>query len=504
MLTLWNASKCIIEGSLKHYFYIVPDMWRPPQGATIDWNDGYEWSVPIASDISGVPITPDLHITKISDGVILLSVQPDNYNAGALWYGSVPGGSQTGWQIEAGYSAVDGHLLWGPVNRTLTPWTTVFPSTAGEGVYIIYTLQEMTWSGYSIETGDKLWGPIALKNSSWGYYDYPFCNQIIGYGNLYSWGLGGDVYCLDVKTGKQKWSWNAGSAGFDTPYGTWPLSSFGQTALADGKLYVASGHDYTPPVYKGAKIYCLNATTGEEIWSSLSFNMLSGCAVTDGILVKHNGYDNQIHAYGKGPSKTTVTAPDVGVTLESSVMIKGTVMDISAGAEQDGVAERFPNGLPAVADECMSEWMEYVYQYQPCPEDVEGVEVTLKIQDPNGEWYQTTVTSDSNGRFSHMWSPSFVGEYHVTAEFEGSESYYASQETTAFGVDEAPQEAPSAEEIADTTASRMPAYPTTSEIADETIGKLPAYLTIDMVILIIAAVGVVIGIVAYMALKKQQ
>jgi len=497
MLTLWNSSKCIIEGSLKHYFYIVPNMWRPPQGATIDWNNGYEWSVPIDTNISGVPITPDLHIEKISDGVILAAVQPKAYNAGALWFGNVPGGSQLGWQIEAGYSAVDGHLLWGPINRTLTPWTTVFPSTAGEGVYTIYTLQTMTWNGYNIKTGEKLWGPISPKNSSWGYYDYPYCNQMIGYGNLYAWGLGGEVYCFDVKTGEQKWSWNAGSAGFDTPYGTWPLGTFGQSALADGKLYVASGHDYTPPVFKGAKIYCLNATTGEEIWSSLCFNMLSGCAVTDGILVKHNGYDNQIYAYGKGPSDTSVSAAPKVTVKGSSVVIEGTVMDISPGTEDAALRLRFPDGVPAISDEDQSKWMDYLYQQQPKPEDATGVEVFIKILDPNGDYYSATVTADSNGVFSHMWAPAIAGEYHVTAMFEGSESYYPSQKTATFGVDEAAAAgAPSAAEIAQTTVNQMPAYPAIPEI--------PAYLTIDLIILIIAAVGVVIGLIAYMALRKQK
>jgi hypothetical protein len=42
----------------------------------------------------------------------------------------------------------------------------------------------------------------------------------------------------------------------------------------------------------------------------------------------------------------------------------------------------------------------------------------------------------------------------------------------------------------------MPAYPTVPDI--------PAFLTIDIVILVIAAVGVVIGLIAYMALRKQQ
>jgi hypothetical protein len=33
---------------------------------------------------------------------------------------------------------------------------------------------------------------------------------------------------------------------------------------------------------------------------------------------------------------------------------------------------------------------------------------------------------------------------------------------------------------------------------------IPAYLTIDLGILVIAAIGVVIGLIAYMALRKQK
>jgi outer membrane protein assembly factor BamB len=355
----------------------------------------------------------------------------------------------------------------------------------------------LTWKGYDIKTGDLLWGPTEPFNSSWAYYDYS-SKGVIGYGNLYTWSMGGEAYAYDIQTGERKWGWYAGDAGVDSPYGTWPLGVFGQYVLADGKLYLTAGHDYTPPVFKGSKQYCLNATTGELIWSSLCYSVNSGPAIVDGILIKYNGYDNQIYAYGKGSSKTTVTAPDIAVSKGRSVIIRGAVTDESPGTKSTLLASRFPNGVPAVSDEDQSGWMEYLYQQQPCPEDVEGVDVTLQIQDPNGDWYQATVTTDENGMFSHMWDPAIVGEYHVTALFEGSEGYYTSQATTAFGVDEAPEEEDvlSADEIAQTTVNRMPEYPTIPEI--------PAYLTIDLIILIVAAVGVVIGLIAYMALRKQQ
>jgi hypothetical protein len=57
---------------------------------------------------------------------------------------------------------------------------------------------------------------------------------------------------------------------------------------------------------------------------------------------------------------------------------------------------------------------------------------------------------------------------------------------------------PTQEQVADDAARRtiamMPAYPTLD---------LPAYLTIDLVVLILVAVGVVIGLIAYMAVRKK-
>jgi len=146
----------------------------------------------------------------------------------------------------------------------------------------------------------------------------------------------------------------------------------------------------------------------------------------------------------------------------------------------------------------MREWMEYVYMHQNFPSEVKGVDVFVKILDPNGDWYSETVTTDANGVFSLSWAPAIVGDYHVTAMFEGSESYYTSYSTTTFTVDEAQEAAAgaSAEEIAQTTVNKLPSYPAIPEI--------PAYLTIDIVILVIVAVVLVIGLLAYMALRKQK
>jgi outer membrane protein assembly factor BamB len=293
-LTMWNSSVCIAAGSTKNNIYTVysaAEIWRPPQGATIDWNAGYQWSMPLATAISGVPIGGGgLSLSKVSDDVVLLT-------AGAGFFtGGAPGGSQTGYRVDAGYSAKTGQLLWGPINRTLTPWTNIGIAAAGEGVYVEYTQQTMSFNAYSLTTGQKLWGPTTPKNSSWGYYDFGG-DSVIGYGNLYSWGLGGEVYCYNLQTGAIKWYWNTGNPGVDSPFGTWPLGTW-QThdILADGKFYVRAGHDYTPPVFKGAQLYCVNASTGEKIWSSLSFDIVGSPAAAEGYMIWFNGYDNQISA----------------------------------------------------------------------------------------------------------------------------------------------------------------------------------------------------------------
>lgn len=70
------------------------------------------------------------------------------------------------------------------------------------------------------------------------------------------------------------------------------------------------------------------------------------------------------------------------VTAGDSVVIQGTVMDISAGTKQNQQAADFPNGVPAVSDYSMSAWMEYVYMQKPKPANATGVAVSIDAIDP--------------------------------------------------------------------------------------------------------------------------
>jgi hypothetical protein len=150
-------------------------------------------------------------------------------------------------------------------------------------------------------------------------------------------------------------------------------------------------------------------------------------------------YDQRIYAIGKGPSATTVTAPDTGVPLGTSVLVRGTVTDVSPGTEDYALRARFPNGVPAVADESMSEWMLYVYKQFPRPTDAVGVEVVINVLDPNNNHYEVGRTAaNENGFFSVNFEPEVPGKYAIIATFEGSKAYYGSFAETSVFVEEAP------------------------------------------------------------------
>ena len=107
-------------------------------------------------------------------------------------------------------------------------------------------------------------------------------------------------------------------------------------------------------MFLGAQQLALNVTTGQLVWTIDAFDVDSNSELSYGIMTTLNAYDDQIYAYGQGPSATTVSAPSVGVTTATPVTITGTVMDISAGSQQEAVAANFPNGLPCVSDASMS------------------------------------------------------------------------------------------------------------------------------------------------------
>jgi len=284
-LNMWNSTEAILypNGHITENW-----MWRPALGASINFSRGIMWSVPLPTNISGVAITPNLGISKIASNVILMLSTPNTGAAATYW--------QPGWQIEAAFSAKTGQILWGPLNRTETPWTRIYMGPAANGVYTEYVGETMTWSGYSLVTGSKLWGPTEPDSNAWSYYG---CQFVSAYGNLYAYDFGGHVAAYNMQTGTKLWSYNTGSSGYETPYGVWTLWTFTCGTVADGKFFVPEGHMYSPPLFHGAKQLALDATTGELVWSILSFDVTSAPAIADGYMVTLNAYDNQLYSTTK-------------------------------------------------------------------------------------------------------------------------------------------------------------------------------------------------------------
>jgi hypothetical protein len=147
-----------------------------------------------------------------------------------------------------------------------------------------------------------------------------------------------------------------------------------------------------------------------------------------------------LYALGRGVTATTVSAtPALG---NDAITIQGTVTDQSPGMTALGIPAA---GTPAISDDSMTQWMEYLYMQYPKPTNATGVQVTLSYVDPNNNFYiMGTTTSDSSGHYSYKFTPDIPGLYTVTATFAGSKSYYTSSAVASFTYTPTPTPAPTA------------------------------------------------------------
>jgi hypothetical protein len=210
-------------------------------------------------------------------------------------------------------------------------------------------------------------------------------------------------------------------------------------SIANGVLYTAtSEHTMPNPFYKGCTYRAINATTGKELWQLSGYPSEwstpgSEWATADGYITCMNGLDNNIYSIGRGPSALTVEAPKTSIELGRSLIIDGTVMDISTGTKQAQQTADHPNGVPVASDSIMKDWMGYIYQQKGLPSNFTGVNVTLDVVDSNGNYRNIgTTTTDTIGTFSFQWTPDITGKYTVVATFGGTNSYWPSYSETSF------------------------------------------------------------------------
>jgi outer membrane protein assembly factor BamB len=324
---------------------------------------------------------------------------------------------------------------WAEGNLSSRWRTTDFDSNVG----LVWNKEELTYHAFDLKTGEYLWKTEVPQN----YLDIYSTSPRIAYGKLYSVGQSGHLYCFDITDGKLKWIYNATDPYSEFLWGeNW---SEDLLFINEGKIYMFhSEHSPVNPLFRGAPAICVDAETGEEIWRVDGLfrktDWGGGPIMGDSVIAMYNSYDQRVYAIGKGPSSTTVTAPEVGVEYGKAVMVKGTVTDVSPGTNDLKIATRFPNGVPAVSDESQGEWMKYVYAQFARPSDVKGVNLTISVIDPNTNAYEVaTATSDASGCFACTFEPAVPGLYTVVATFEGSNSYYGSFAETFLNVEAAPE-----------------------------------------------------------------
>lgn len=357
-----------------------------------------------------------------------------------------------------------GTILWN------TTTSDIFFSTstacADHGMYAVRMLGGF-WDCWSLSTGKLVWqtpkaGASDGESYPWGDFG-PYTTASYG-GLLFDFSYAG-FYAIDWSTGKIAWNFTCPGTPFESPW--YPSVSLFSNApiIADGKLYYANGeHSPTEPLCRDWKLWCLNATTGEVIWSKMDGG--SPGAIADGYLTFDNRYTGYLDVFGKGTSATTVSMPQTQITSGNSVIISGTVLDQSPGfvassSSAIGTTAPMKNAIglvnvACVSDASMSTYMNYIYDQQPIDgmyhnETVTGVPVTITAVDPNGNVVTLgSTTSDESGSYAFTWQPTMAGEYTVTASFAGSNAYGSSwAETHAVVVE---QQATSTPTVTTTTA----------------------------------------------------
>ena len=480
-LGLWSSYKSIwYKEAWDSNEYL---MWRPNLGQTFDGQNGYMWNVTLPPE---VPSTASVAQVDQENRILVFST-----GLNALGMGSFPTpGTFTACAVSF-KEGEEGQLLW----IKNQPWpsgnVTLIHGPGGEGVYTIFGKETIQWYAYDTKTGNLLWGPTDSETALHSYKRYEDWSSI-AYGKLISgdfWGGGGTTYCYDVTNGELLWTYETESLGLE---GYWPNDIANIGFIADEKIFLYTAeHSPGPNLWPGGKLRCVDIENGNELWK-ISF-WGNQPVVADGYLVDVNSYDNLIYCFGKGQTETTVTGPDTSIPLGEEVLLKGTVTDQSPGAK----------GTPAIADEDMTEWMEYLYQQKTRPANAEGVEVVLTTLDPNGNTYELDrTTTGLSGTFGCAINPPVPGLYKIIATFEGSNSYYGSYAETYINVEESPSPAqpiepePTKPEPVELTKLTEP------EPAEPT--EAPLFTTTEIAIIAAVVIASVIGIISFWALRKRK
>jgi outer membrane protein assembly factor BamB len=356
-----------------------------------------------------------------------------------------------------------------------------------DGAAAFWVKDTLQYYCFSTDTGEFMWGPSASEYymNYYGWTEFGERPPLMWEGKLYSTGAGGIIYCYDLTDGTVLWDYAS-----EDPYQEYLFANnWWQFFLwiVDGKLYTGHmEHSAIEPIPRGAPFMCLDATSGDLIWQAdglFRSTRWGGRGIMgDSIMVTMDTYDNNIYAVGKGQSALTVDKALAATEKGTAVTVQGTVMDVSPGTQDTLMQIRFPNGVPAVSDADMSEWMLYVYKNFERPAAT-GVTIKLEAVDPDGNYAPLgETTSDSYGNWAYEFCPEKVGKYMIIATFQGSGAYFGSTQTSYLTVVE-PAAAPEPQQV---DLSSL----------EEGQSTLTTYLLVVLVLVIIAIVLALYSVVA--------
>lgn len=440
-MTMWNSTKAAIAPSALAF---LEGNWAPEGQIINAQTRGYQWNKTIPTGLTGSVaqyFAEDrlfgTDVTGATGGSSLTTVN--------FWALNLKPGQEGTLLFKSTWTPPSGNITFQYATASIE-----------DGVFVVTAKETRQLYGFSTNTGQLLWGPTEAQP----YFDQYTLGEsraltravAITEGKVFSVGVAGILHCFDASTGNTLWKYAADQKYQELLWANnwWLNIAF----ITDGKIYlVHDEHSPINPYPRGAPYICVDIETGAEVWKiegAFRGTQWGGTGIIgDSIIATMDTYNMRVYAVGKGPTAITVNAPDMGISFGSSIMIKGTVTDVSPGTKSDELALRFPNGVPAVSDASMSDWMLYVYKQFPRPTDATGVPVTLSVLDSNGNYREIgTATSNSDGFFTFNWVPDISGEYTVYANFAGSKSYWPSHAVTSFAVDPAATSAPPQEPIA--------------------------------------------------------
>jgi len=466
-MALWNSTEVGLSGLTS----ADAGSWgRMVAGKTFDATTGYTWNVTIPAGLPGIVEW------GLEDRVI-------GSNSTGYWAPNVGDRPITMWGIST-KSGEEGELLfkntWQPPLGDLGIGTRDMAASVEDGIFTMYCKETRQVWAFDIDTGEELWGPTeSLPHMAIYYIETQIADGTLFVNSRYA----GVVEAYDVQTGNLLWTYEAKDTYSEILFSeNWMIKTL---FITDGKIYLGqTEHSPLSPKPRGAPFIALDVETGEEVINAEGLFRQTdwgGMAIIgDSIIATMDSYDQRIYAIGKGPSEIKATVSPKVTTLGSSVLIEGTVMDISEGTKDPDIIARFPAGVSAVADEYVDDWMKYVYKQYPRPMAA-GVEVKLEVvMDPNGNYYDIGTTStDTSGFYSIMWKPPVSGHYLILASFAGTEAYWPSFTELAVAEPEEPTE------------------------PEQPAAEAPL-ITTEVAILAAVAVACVIGVVSFWALKKRK